>query len=137
MLLCMSRKSTPPDRHPGHFLREWRTDRGWSLEELAERVSLIADKREQEDPFFQDRQRIGMSHGTLSRIEQGKVPYNQHLLDLLAEVYGTDPGSLIMRNPMTPDAPWSIYDEVKPMPPGLRGKIAAYIAGVKATGTDG
>lgn len=43
-------------------------------------------------------------------MENGKQPYNQYVLEALAQVLGTDAGSLIMRNPLDPDAIWSIWD---------------------------
>lgn len=73
-----------------HFLREWRKFRGYTLEHVAERV--------------------GMTHQNLGKIERGKVPYNEVLLDILADIYRTDKGSLIMRDPTIKDAFWSIVD---------------------------
>lgn len=79
---------------PRHFLREWRKFRGYTLEQAAERV--------------------GMTHQNLGKIERGKVPYNEVLLDILTEVYRTDRGSLIMRDPTQKDSFWSIYDQLAP-----------------------
>jgi len=76
------------------FIREWRKSKKLSLETLADR--------------------IGVSHATLSRIERGKQDYNQTLLELLAEELGTDPVSLLIRNPADPDAIWSVWDQAKP-----------------------
>ena len=76
------------------FIREWRKSKRLSLATLAGR--------------------IGVSHATLSRIERGKQDYNQTLLELLAEEFGTDPVSLLIRNPMDPDAIWSVWDQAKP-----------------------
>lgn len=78
-----------------HFLREWRKFRGYTLENAAERV--------------------GMSHQNLGKIERGRVPYNEVLLDILADVYRTDRGSLIMRDPTRPDPLWTIYDQLAPV----------------------
>lgn len=77
-----------------HFLREWRKFRGYTLERAAER--------------------IGMSHQNLGKIERGHVPYNEPLLDILADIYRTDKGSLIMRDPNVKDSLWSIYDQLAP-----------------------
>jgi transcriptional regulator with XRE-family HTH domain len=76
------------------FIREWRKSKKLSLVTLADR--------------------IGVSHATLSRIERGKQDYNQTLLELLAEEFNTDPVSLLIRNPMDPDAIWSVWDQAKP-----------------------
>jgi transcriptional regulator with XRE-family HTH domain len=80
---------------PRHFLRQWRKFRGYTLEVAAER--------------------IGMSHQNLGKIERGKVPYNETLLDILADIYRTDRGSLIMRDPTVKDSFWSIYDQLAPV----------------------
>lgn len=77
-----------------HFLRQWRKFRGYTLEQAAERV--------------------GMTHQNLGKIERGRVPYNETLLDILADVYRTDKGSLIMRDPSRHDPLWSIYDQLAP-----------------------
>lgn len=75
-----------------HYLRAWRKFRGRTLEAVAERV--------------------GMTHQNLGKIERGKVPYNETLLEILAEIYQTDRGSLIMRDPTMKDPLWSIYDQL-------------------------
>jgi transcriptional regulator with XRE-family HTH domain len=76
-----------------HFLREWREHKGMTLEAAGEAV--------------------GISHAQLGRIERRLQPYNQGLLEALAELYGTDAASLIMRNPLEPDAMWSLWDQAK------------------------
>jgi transcriptional regulator with XRE-family HTH domain len=62
-----------------HFFKEWREHRGLTQEEVAGV--------------------IGMSHASLSRIENDKQDYTGAVLEALAEVYGTDPGTLLMRHP--------------------------------------
>src|SRR5215211_4544728 len=76
------------------FIRQWRRHRGLTLVILAER--------------------IGVSHATLSRVERGRQDYNQGLLELLAEELGTDPASLLIRDPTDPEGIWSIWDQAKP-----------------------
>jgi transcriptional regulator with XRE-family HTH domain len=77
-----------------HFIREWRKHRGLTLEQLAER--------------------IGMTHQNLGKIERGKVPYNQVLLELLADVLRCEPVDLIIRDPSAPEAIWSIWEQLEP-----------------------
>jgi transcriptional regulator with XRE-family HTH domain len=77
-----------------HHIREWRTYRGYTLYQLAEMV--------------------GTTHGHLSAIERRIKPYNQELLELLAEALMTDAASLIMRNPTEPEAIWTIWEQAKP-----------------------
>ena len=76
------------------FIRQWREHRGLTLEQLAER--------------------IGTTHASLSRVERGKQPYSQPLLESLASALRTDVSSLLMRDPSDPDGIWSIWDNAKP-----------------------
>jgi transcriptional regulator with XRE-family HTH domain len=96
----------------GHFLRAWRQHRGLTLEQAAERVPT--------------------THATLSRIERGKLPYNQALLEILADVYMTDPASLLMRDPSSPDALWSIWDRLAPV---QKEQVTEMAKVLKRTGT--
>lgn len=77
------------------YIREWRLDRGLTLERLAERV--------------------GKTHATLSRIERGKQPYTQPLLEAIADALQTDPASLLMRNPSDPEGIWSVWEKATPV----------------------
>ena len=63
------------------FIREWRQHRGLSLYDLAGIVNT--------------------THATLSRIERGKQPYNQGLLERIADALSTDVTSLLMYPPET------------------------------------
>lgn len=85
------------------FLRQWREHREMTLERAGEAVD--------------------MSHAQLGRIERGLQPYNQELLERLAELYRTEPASLIMRNPADEDAMWSLWDQAKE---GQRQEIEKY-----------
>lgn len=80
-----------------------------------------------------DIKRLGLTQGNLARIENGKTPYNQRLLEILAEVYRTDVASLIMRNPEDPEGIWSIYDQI---PASQRPVALKMLSGLK-TGTEG
>lgn len=55
-----------------------------------------------------------MDRGNLSKIERGLVPYDEPLLVRLADIYSCEPQDLIMRNPQDPEAPWSIWESLKP-----------------------
>ena len=98
--------------YPGHYLREWRKASGLTLEQAADRIERAAEVRTEVAPTVRP---IGMTHATLSRIERGKLPYNQVLLELLAQVYRTDRASLIVRDPSDPDGLWSIWEQLKPL----------------------
>jgi transcriptional regulator with XRE-family HTH domain len=78
-----------------HFLREWRKYRGLSLERLADRIET--------------------TKASISRIENGKQPYSQEFLEKAAEALMCEPGDLLMRNPLDTEAPWSIWETLKPV----------------------
>lgn len=81
------------------FLREWRLFRHLTLERAADRIGEVTGE--------------GFSHGQLSRIERGEQPYSQAILEAAADAYGTDPASLLMRNPADPEGIWSIWEQAK------------------------
>jgi transcriptional regulator with XRE-family HTH domain len=93
----------PKPTYGNHYLRQWREYREYTLEKVGEIV--------------------GISHAQLGRIERRLQPYNQGLLEKLADLYRTTPASLVMRDPTDPDAMWSIWDQAKE---GEREKIAEY-----------
>lgn len=94
------------------FIREWRRYRRLTLVQLAERV--------------------GITHGQLSKVERGLRPYAQPLLEKLAEELGTDPASLLMRNPTDPEGIWSIWDQV---PATERPRALTILRALTRTGT--
>jgi transcriptional regulator with XRE-family HTH domain len=79
--LCMTR----------HFLRAWRKYRSKTLEQVAEHLH--------------------MSHSQLSRIETLKQPYNQELLEALAELYMCDVVDLLIRDPSNKEGMWTIWEQ--------------------------
>ncbi len=87
-------------KHRLTFLRQWRQHRGYSLDQLAERVP--------------------MDKSNLSKVERGILPYNQDLLERLADALMTDPASILMRDPASAAAIWSIWDQASP---GERAQI--------------
>jgi transcriptional regulator with XRE-family HTH domain len=72
-------KKTKPAGTARHFVRKWRKLRGYTLEALA------AD--------------TGSTHATLSRIERGRQPYSQEILEKIAWVLKCTPADLIGRDP--------------------------------------
>jgi transcriptional regulator with XRE-family HTH domain len=98
--------------HPT-FIRSWRTSKNMSLEQLAARIP--------------------MDKGNLSKVERGILPYNQEMLERIADALGTDPASLLMRNPTDPEGIWNIWDQAKP---GTKRQIARVAETLLRTGTD-
>lgn len=103
-----------PPRFRQTFIRQWRNHRGLSLEELASRVP--------------------MDKGNLSKVERALLPYNQEMLERIADALMTDPASLLMRDPTQPEAIWSLWDRAKP---GVRRQIESVAETLIRTGTEG
>lgn len=89
------RETMPPRISPGTpeyvrtYIREWREDHNLSQDRLVERV------RERVESF---------SKSSLSRLENGKQPYSQPILEAIAWALGRedDPGALL-RLPHSPE----------------------------------
>lgn len=75
---------------------------------------------------------VGTSTGNISRIETGQQPYTQDLLEAIAEALMTDAASLIMRNPLEPEAIWSIWDQASA---GQKRQIVEIAKALLKTGT--
>ncbi|WBT04843.1 helix-turn-helix transcriptional regulator [Brevundimonas vesicularis] len=123
----------PHSERPKHYLRQWRKASGLSLQGVRDKAEALFEDRVVAEGEEVDLNKIGLSHSTLSRIESFKNPYNQRLLEVLAEVYGTDVPSLIMRNPEDPEGIWTIMDQI---PAAQRPVALKMLSGLK-TGTDG
>lgn len=108
------------------YIRQWRTHRGLSLVQVAERVSELMGR--------------SMTHATLSRIETGKIAYTQPVLEAIAVALACEPADLLIRNPVDKSAPWSILDQLKKADSHAREQIIAVVdaltkAGSTKTGT--
>lgn len=98
-----------------HYIRQWREYRNLSQAQVAER--------------------LGISQTNYGRIERGLVPYNQDILEQLADSLLCSVADLLMRNPADKNAIWSIHDQLAKAPEREQARI---LSAVKAlTGTDG
>jgi transcriptional regulator with XRE-family HTH domain len=75
--------------------------------------------------------RVPMDKGNLSKVERGLLPYNQEMLERIADILHTDPASLIMREPGAEI--WSIWDRASP---GVRRQIIEVAEALVRTGSD-
>ena len=109
--LCMAGRDFRPT-----FMRQWRLYRGKTLVQVAEELHV--------------------THGYLSKVERGKQPYNQELLERLAEIYRCEPVDLLIRDPSEPSSIWSLWDRAKP---GERRQIESVAEALMRgrTGTSG
>ena len=71
-----------------------------------------------------------MDKSNLSKVERGILPYNQEMLERLAEALMTDVASLLMRDPTSPGAIWSIWERASI---GERQQIEAIAQALVAT----
>lgn len=103
---------------PRYFFKEWRKHRGLTQEELADLV--------------------GVTPPSISQLERGLQGFTDSTLEALAEALACKPGDLLMRNPLDEDAPWSIWDHLKPeQKRSAMLFIRAMEEEAKKTGTDG
>lgn len=96
-----------PHSRAATFLREWRLHRQLSQQRAAER--------------------IGIDYTTLGRIERGKLPYNQDLLERAAAAYGCEPFELLSTDPLKPEPPRLIWDRLRDATPELQAKAMAVL----------
>jgi transcriptional regulator with XRE-family HTH domain len=92
--VAMAAFPKPHRQRHRHFIKEWRRYRGLTQEQLAERLD--------------------MSRPNFSRIERGLTPYNQDVLEMMAEALRCEPADLLMRDPNSPV--WSLYDAFREIP---------------------
>jgi len=110
----------PPSTIPGMgqpqyektFIRAWRKYRGLTLEQLGGR--------------------IGMSASGLSMLERGARGYAQETLEAIAKNLGTDPASLLLRDPKNPEPIWVLWERAKP---AQRAQLLAIAEALIKTGT--
>lgn len=78
------------------FIRHWRKAHSEkpSLETMVERLGELG---------------VRTSHSSLSRIERAIQPYNQRLLEGIAEVLGCEPADLLNRHPADPEGIWTVW----------------------------
>lgn len=81
-------------RHSPTFIKAWRIHRGLSQEKLAER--------------------IGMSKGNISQLENGHIPYGQETLEKIALALNCAPSDLLERHPDESEPLWAIIKRLAP-----------------------
>lgn len=71
----------------GPYLKEWRKHRHLTQDQVVDRLAAF------EDPL------MPQTSASLSRLENGKQPYGQRILEALADIYQCEPDHLIGRDP--------------------------------------
>ena len=69
------------------YLKQWRKYRQLTQDQVVDRLALFDDEH------------LPQTAASLSRIENGKQPYGQRILEALADVYQCEPDHLIGRDP--------------------------------------
>lgn len=113
--MAIKARPHPKPQHRRHFVRQWRKSKGWTQEQLAERV--------------------GVTPGTISQLESGRINYTQPLLERLAEVFRCRPGDILNVDPSVDKAMWSIWETLDPPARNQIAEIASTFQ--RKTGTEG
>lgn len=79
-------------------------------------LPLLAKWRKYRHGMTQDQlaEQSGVSQGMISHLEGQKTDYTGETLQKLAFALGCDPADLIMRDPTDSEAPWTIWETLKP-----------------------
>jgi transcriptional regulator with XRE-family HTH domain len=109
----VGRMARPKRQRRRWFLKQWREHRQLSQEALAERV--------------------GMTQGMISHLENNRVDYTATHLEMLADALRCEPVDLLIRNPTDPEAPWSIWDTLQPV---QKRQAVEIMKTLKRTGTE-
>jgi len=70
-----------------HYLKQWRKHRELTQDQVVDRLEMF------DDPLLPG------TAASLSRLENGKQPYGERILEALAEIYQCEPDHLIGRDP--------------------------------------
>lgn len=123
----MPRKKAPPgallkQQLQRPFIAEWREFRNnLSQEALVARVEDLLG--------------TSFSTATLSRIENARKPYSQRQLEAIAVALGCTPADLLIRNPLVPDALWTVHDNLQKATPAQKESAARIVDALLKTGT--
>jgi transcriptional regulator with XRE-family HTH domain len=101
------KKATPRQKRVFQrtFIKQWRDYRNLSQEQLAERVTNF---------LVENGTGGGYTHASIGRLERGLMPYSQPILEALADALGTDPASLLIRDPTDAEGIWTIWEKALP-----------------------
>lgn len=71
----------------GPYFKQWRKHRQLTQDQVVDRLASL------DDPL------IPQTTASLSRVENGKQPYTQRIVEALADIYQCEPDHLIGRDP--------------------------------------
>jgi transcriptional regulator with XRE-family HTH domain len=94
------------------YIRAWRERAGLTQDQLAER--------------------IGTTHGTLSKIESGQQPYGQRLVDRIAAALDIHPAQLLWGDPKDESSIWRIAGQASRLTEAQRKAVLRVIEALYA-----
>lgn len=103
------------ERETHRYLRLWREKRGLTQDQVVDRLVIHEDEK------------LPRSKAQLSKIENGKSPYNQRILEALGDIYDCKVWELVGRDPTKEG---EVLDMMRPLDERMRQRVAAYIAGL-------
>ena len=105
------------------YLREWRDHRGLTQGQVVDRLASL------DDPL------LPQTGASLSRLENGKQPYSERILQALADIYSCEPWELIGRNPTKEGEVVSMFDTVfRQLNDAQKRQALAIIEALRANG---
>lgn len=99
------------------YLREWRKKKGLTQEQVVGRLAI------HEDP------NMPSTNASLSRLENGKQPYSQRVLEALADIYECDAWELIGRDPTKAGL---VVDMVRHLDAKRQAQLVAFLNALEA-----
>lgn len=93
-----------------HFLKEWRKNRGLTQEQASERLDI--------------------DRTTLGRVENGKIPYSQGLLEAAADAYICEPWDLLHVDPGKEGSVIDFVEILNNATPEQKAEIIGYARGI-------
>ena len=75
---------------------------------------------------YEGAERIGVDPATMSRLESGKTPYDQDILEKLALAYRCEPGDLLRVNPLKATPLERAFSDLGNSPPDVQTQVARY-----------
>lgn len=93
-----------------HFLKEWRKHRDLTQEQASERLDI--------------------DRTTLGRVENGKIPYSQGLLEAAADAYMCEPWDLLNIDPGKEGHIIDLVEIIKGATPEQKAEIIGYARGI-------
>ena len=108
-----------PDMAGRTYLREWRKHRKLTQDQVIDRLTALDD------------QQLPQTGASLSRLENGKQPYGERILEALALIYECQPWELIGRHPDKAGEVISMFDTLNER---QKAQAVAVIEALKAAG---